>query len=370
MKNTIKLILFFVTISIASCEKQGGYVITGNVTGFPDSTMIYLRNLSTDETFDSAMVVEGKFKLTGRLLDEPEEIWLNAKVSNEFIYAYLLIGNENIQLKGNRNDFPWNVRIDGSKTQDDYNRLRDLTKSFDIKRDSLVRSFFKMSAQEQQEKAKDIWDNQIKSLDDTTKALLIQYVKSHVNTYPGIINLDYLKKSLPKDTVQALYNQLNDEIRASKYARIIKIFLSEKIAEVGDYCHDFKALTNNGDTIRFSDLTGKYILLNFTSAYCGPCIQSVEELKMINKNYSDSLEIISLSTDMRKETWLESLERDTITWKYLWDGEGAYSETYIKYGIQGVPTFFLINSEGKIIDKWEGFGKGSLQKKLKRFETK
>lgn len=368
MRNLIQLFIILFSLSIYSCQDQVGYVITGNLTGFPDSTMLYLRNLSTDETFDSALIIGNKFQLKGQLLDEPEQIWLNTKVGNEFIYANLLIGNEQIKIEGDLHDFPWNVKISGSKTQDDFNNFRDLTKSYDIKRDSLVQGFFKLSPEVQQEKAKEIW-GEIKILDDTTYALHLGYIKSHLNTYPAIIQLGYMKNSLSKDTIQAFYNRLSDEIKGSKYAKVIEIFLQDKIAEIGDTYHDFTAQNLQGDSVRFSTLTGKYILLDFTSAYCGPCIQSAEELLFIDKTYSDSLEIVSFSTDAKKESWIKSLQRDSVSWLSLWDGKGMYGETYIKYGIQGVPSFFLIDPQGKIIDKWTGYGKGSLENKLKKFKN-
>lgn len=370
MKKLINLIVLLFAISYYSCQKQNGYFISGNLTGFPDSTMIYLRNLSTDETFDSAMIIGDKFLFKGQLQDEPEQIWLNTIVANEFIYTNLLIGNERIIIEGDISDFPWNVNITGSQSQDDFNYLRDLTKLFDFKRDSLVRSFLKLTSDEQQEKGKEIW-GEIRTLDDTTQTLLIGYVKSHINTYPGIINLGYLKNSLQKDTVQALYKKLSDELKASKYAKIVEIYLNEKISEVGDNYHDFKGINKNGDTIKFSDVVSyKYILLDFTSAFCGPCIQSAEELRLIDKTYNDSLVIVSFSGDSKKEFWLKSLERDSVSWLSLWDGKGTYSETYIKYGVQGFPAFYLIDPNGRIIDKWSGYGKGSLEAKLRRFKTK
>jgi peroxiredoxin len=370
MRKSFRMIVLIVAIASVSCQKQNGYVITGDLTGFPDSTMLYLRNLSTDETFDSTLIIGNKFQFKGHLQDEPEQIWLNTKVGNEFIYTNLLIGNENIRIKADIKDFPWNVNITGSKTQDDYNDLRDLTKSFDIQRDSILQSYFKLPPEVQEEKGNEIWGVQIKTLDSTSQAMRIEYVKSHINTYPGIINLRYLKNTLPKDTVQALFNQLNDEIRNSKYAKVIEVYLNAKISEVGDSYHDFKALNKNEDTIKLSNLIGKYILLDFTAAYCGPCIESAKELRVIDKKYSDSLEIVSFSGDAKKDIWLNSLKRDSVSWISLWDGKGRYSETYIKYGVQGVPTFFLIDPNGKIIDTWCGYGKGLLEDKLLRFKNK
>ena len=156
MRDLIKLLALIFAISFYSCQKQNGYVITGNLTGFPDSTMIYLRNLSTDETFDSTMIIGNQFLLSGQLQDEPEQIWLNTRIDNKFLYTNLLIGNERVKIVGDISDFPWNVKITGSKSQDDFNYLRDLTKSYDVKRDSLVQRFLKLTPEEQQEKGKEI----------------------------------------------------------------------------------------------------------------------------------------------------------------------------------------------------------------------
>jgi peroxiredoxin len=368
MKKISKLFLIICTLTIVSCNSQKGYVITGDLTGFPDSTMIYLDNLSTQERFDSTRIIKNNFVFRGQLQYVPEKIWLNTRVDNEFIYTNLLIGNENVTISGDIKDFPWDVKISGSRIQADYTYRLNLTKAFNKKRTSLVKSFFELPEEIKEVKGKEIWA-EIKVLDDSTHKLKISYIKSHLNTYPGIIELGYLKKSFTKDTLKAMYGRLSPEIKASKYAKIIEIYLSDKISEIGDRYHDFEAINKDGEKLKFSELTGKYILLDFTTANCGPCIQSAEELRLINKAYSDSLTIVSFSGDAKKDIWINSLKRDSVSWISLWDGKGMYSETYIKYGVQGIPTFFLIAPDGKIIDKWAGFGKGSLENKLKKFKN-
>ena len=100
MKNSFRLILIFLMITIYSCKKHDNYIITGNLTGFPDSTMLYLQNLNTEEIFDSTLIIGNNFRFKGHLQDEPEQIWLNTKVGDKFIYTNLLIGNEKIKIKG------------------------------------------------------------------------------------------------------------------------------------------------------------------------------------------------------------------------------------------------------------------------------
>ncbi len=358
-------IVLFITSCSEKEKKEEKFTITGEVTGFPDGTKFYLRNLATDAVFDSTTVENNNFKFEGHLYSPPEQIWLNASVDKKFIYTNLIIGNDNITVKGDISDFPWNVNIKGSKTQEDFNFSQSLTKENNIKRDSLVQAFMKLSQEKRQEIGSEIWKD-IRKLDSITQSSRINYIKSHPNTYTSVIELGYLKNQLPKDTIQKIYENYTPEIKESKYAKVVEVYLRENIAKIGDKFHDFEGMNQKGEKVKFSNIRGEYTLLDFTAAYCGPCIQAADELVEINKEYSDSLKIVSFTQDPKKDIWLKSLERDKVTWNSIWDGKGRYSETSIKYGIQGIPTFVLINPEGIIIDKWSGYGKGSILSHLKK----
>lgn len=364
MKIISKSILSIcIIILLSSCDnkvkKEEKFTISGQVSGFPNGTKFYLRNLATDAVFDSTTVENSSFKFEGNLSNPPEQIWLNAIVDKKFIYTNLLIGNDDITVKGDISDFPWNVNIKGSKSQEDFNYSQNLTKEYDIKRDSMVKSLMKLPQAKQQE----IW-KKIRKIDSITNAIRINYVKSHSDTYVSVINLGYMKNRLPKDTIQKIFDKYTPEIKQSKYAKVVEVFLRENISKVGDKYHEFEGLNQKGENVKFSDIKGQYTLLDFTAAYCGPCIQAADELVEISKSYSDSLTIVSFSQDPKKDVWLKSLERDKVTWNSVWDGKGRYSETSIKYGIQGIPTFILINPKGIIIDKWSGYGKGSILSRL------
>ena len=370
MKIIFKLILagcivFFINSCSEKEKKEDKFTITGEVTGFPNGTKFYLKNLATDAVFDSTEVDNGAFKFEGNLANPPEQIWLNTTVDKKLVYTNLLIGNDNITVNGDISDFPWNVNIKGSKTQEDFNYSQSLTKENNIKRDSLVQAFMKLPQEKQQEIGAEIW-KKIGKIDSITQVLRIHYIKSHPDTYTSVIELGYLKNQLPKDTIQKIFENYTPEIKGSKYAKVVEVYLRENISKIGDKFHDFEGFDQNGEKVKFSNIRGDYTLLDFTAAYCGPCIQAADELVEINKKYSDSLKIVSFTQDPKKDVWLKSLERDNVTWTSIWDGEGRYSETSIKYGIQGIPTFVLINPEGIIIDKWTGYGKGSIISKLEK----
>lgn len=364
MKKLTKTILTILTLTlIFSCDennkKEEKYTVLGNLSGFPDGTTFYLRNLATDAVFDSAIVKNNTFKFEGQLSNPPEQIWLNTTIDKKFYYTNLLIGNDNIQVKGDIVDFPWNLDIKGSKIQEDFNYSQSLVKDHYIKRSSLVKTYMTLSQEERHNIGKGIL-KKMRLIDSIILAINTKYIKSHPNTYASIIQLGYHKNKLPKDTIQKIYSNYTAEIKDSKFAKIVEVFLKEKISKVGDKYHDFEGFNQKEEKVKFSDIKGEYTLLEFTSAYCGPCIQAADELVEICKNNKDSLTIVSFSGNSKKSVWLKSLERDKVTWNSIWDGKGRYSETYIKYGVQGYPTFILINPEGIILDKWSGYKKGSI----------
>ena len=128
INNLLRIKLkMFIVLSTSACKKEernkGEYTIIGEVTGFPNGTKFYLRNLMTDDVFDSTTIENNRFKFNGSLASPPEQIWLNTTVDDKFIFTNLLIGNEKITITGDITDFPWNMKIKGSKTQDELNHL-------------------------------------------------------------------------------------------------------------------------------------------------------------------------------------------------------------------------------------------------------
>jgi thiol-disulfide isomerase/thioredoxin len=364
MKYLLYCILLFISSELFSNNQEKGYVIRASLTGFSDSTKFSLKNLNTDEVVNSAILLNGKFAMEGTFDDGPELLWLYTYSAGHFKYTNLFISNENVLIAGDIKDFPSNLQITGSTIQDDYTLLLSLTKKYEPERDSLLSCLMKLPINEQEGKGKVISDR-VKSIDDTCFKLRLGYIKANLNTYPAILYLGYMKNELPKDTVRQLFNKLSPEMKAFKLSKSIEIFLKDKILEVGDPCYNFEAINPKGEKVTLLEISTPYILLDFTTAYCEPCMQSISELKKVFEIHKDSLMIVSFSADNKKEVWLNAVDRDKITWTSFWNGNGIYSETCIRYGVQGFPTFILIGPDRKIADKWSGYGKGMLIAKLK-----
>lgn len=338
---------------------EEGPVIAGHITGFKDSTLIFLSHQY--EIYDSAVIVNNEFVLRGPFLDEPIVVFLETKGSQ--VWTSMIIGNDKVRVEGDILDFPWNLRITGSKTEDENQKLKALTKNLDNRREKFVVQYVKASRNEEIIAARD----SMFLIDSKIRTIQVAFIKQYPNTFVSAITLGELRNKLSKEEVSALFDLMDKEIKESQFGQVVQKFLEGKVAKVGEAFTDFEAIDQEDNVMKLSDVKGKYILLDFTASYCIPCQQSSEELRQISKEYKGVLTVVSISADVSKDVWLRSLKRDKVSWLSLWDGKGSTGGAILKYNASMLPTYVLIDTDKKILDKWHGYGTGSLRGRLKKF---
>lgn len=166
--------------------------------------------------------------------------------------------------------------------------------------------------------------------------------------------------------VEALYNKLTNEQKNSRKGRSIQVDLfPPKVVKTGEPMIDSKVFDLEGKEYNLSDFKGKFILLDFWSTGCGPCIMAMPEMGELAEEYKDQLTIISMSLDTDKG-WQAGSKMHKITWMNLSDGE-EMTGVAAKYGVTGMPNYTMISPEGIVLGSWMGYGKGSLRKKIKEY---
>ena len=69
-----------------------------------------------------------------------------------------------------------------------------------------------------------------------------------------------------------------------------------------------------GNVHHLADFKGKYIMLDFWSRGCGPCLMALPEMKEVAEMYKDRLTIVSLSIDTKKG-WETASKTHEMTWR-------------------------------------------------------
>jgi cytochrome c biogenesis protein CcmG/thiol:disulfide interchange protein DsbE len=119
-----------------------------------------------------------------------------------------------------------------------------------------------------------------------------------------------------------------------------------------DPAPDFKLTGLDGKPVTLAGSHGKVILLNFWATWCGPCRAEIPDLIALQEKYRDHLQILGLVVDDDDQDAIEKFrERFGINYPVA----VATDEIRFQYGgIPALPTSFVLDSEGRIVQKHEG----------------
>ena len=167
------------------------------------------------------------------------------------------------------------------------------------------------------------------------------------------------------NAVRELYDRLPDKWKNTMTGSEIGItvYPPKEIAK-GETAADGDLFDIDGGVHHLADFKGKYILLDFWSIGCGPCLQAIPEMKEVAEAYKDSLVIVSLSLDT-EEIWRQESPKHGMTWYNLSDKKGR-SGMAAKYGVWGIPHYVLVSPQGILLAQWSGYSKGNLKENVKK----
>jgi thiol-disulfide isomerase/thioredoxin len=119
-----------------------------------------------------------------------------------------------------------------------------------------------------------------------------------------------------------------------------------------DPAPEFKLADLDGKSITLADAHGKVVLLNFWATWCGPCRAEIPDLIELQTKYKDQLQIIGLTVDDDDADVVKKVvEASGINYQVAL----ASPEIRLKYGgIAALPTSFMLDSEGRVVQKHEG----------------
>ncbi|MBJ6369692.1 peroxiredoxin family protein [Snuella sedimenti] len=179
------------------------------------------------------------------------------------------------------------------------------------------------------------------------------FIYENPQSFVSAETLNNLKFLYGKEVTQELFQPMSETIKSSQLGQNISNFIDlSQTPEINDKYVDFELQNQYGEKVKLSEHLGEYTLIEFWASWCVPCRRSNPELVEIHEIFKNrGLNIIGVSVDDDKESWIQAIEEDGLGWINVSDLKGKENTAALKYGITGVPTNFLINNQGIIIAK-------------------
>jgi thiol-disulfide isomerase/thioredoxin len=120
----------------------------------------------------------------------------------------------------------------------------------------------------------------------------------------------------------------------------------------------------DGRTVNLAAMKGKVVLVDFWATWCGPCIAELPHVKAVyEKLHARGFEIIGISLDQDKDALVGFVEKQGMSWPQFFDGKGWENELAQRFGINSIPTLWLVDKKGVLRDIE---ARGNLQDKVER----
>ena len=392
MKKFVILSLFLVTLQCSWAQHPGmpmkmpvadkskeipmkPIVVEGELSGVPDGTRVSLAfRIKKTKAFYNAnntlvdTIRNGKFHIEKKFVykdfdenDDNVEYMVNIEWKGMPVYAY---PGAKVKVTGTPalNAISW-------RAESNHPLQKEFFEYADYEHEKL--SAIRKRIQEEYE-ADEVDDDMVEKLERAKDSIqvvsMLDFMKNKEYNSVFAMNLNsisFLAKQLGNSQLKdRLRNLIMEKVPAdcdNQDIDLAKAFLSmdepqrtveeTKELKFGDKMRDFTLYDRKGNEHKLSEFKGKYIILEFTSKNCGPCLEAIPVLDWLYKRYKDKIEVVAISVD---NSWMEGNNNKSF---HEWTAQQYASDMSIAYGIKGTPNFVIIHPNGNLLNVSAGLSR-------------
>lgn len=187
--------------------------------------------------------------------------------------------------------------------------------------------------------------------DQPLKSILIyndlRYYPEEYEYAPDSLNL-----SSPRDVLKRYKKDLKEDVYITLMDALDKYEARKNIYATGSSVPNFNLRNESNHTfeLRLSQ-SSKLVLIDVWASWCAPCIRSFPKVKKLEQQYSNQLEVVTISIDGNFDLYYEGLQKFEVPGELKLYAEKGFNSEFAKYfQITGIPRYIFLDQEGNIID--------------------
>jgi thiol-disulfide isomerase/thioredoxin len=122
----------------------------------------------------------------------------------------------------------------------------------------------------------------------------------------------------------------------------------------GEPAPPIKVVTTAAQNVTLANYKGYVLVIDFFATWCEPCRRSIPHLIAMNGKFNkQGLQILGLSADDADDSILVKgfIADKGINYPVAMANEDLLAD----YGVRSLPTLFVINKKGVVVEKYQGF---------------
>lgn len=314
-----KIILFFAVLAIVSCETEKKDYVTLNgklKTPGVEKITVQGRGFSKEITVNS----DGTFSDTLKVMDGVHAI----SNDNDRVTLFLKNGYDlNLEFTGEKLSDGVLFKGEGAET----NNFMQNKRAFYMSDNANPKSYFKLD--------KEAFDNKLAA----AKSELKGYKDKVQNLDSAIVDMDARNDEMFFGYIESNYESMHETLTRLGKGKASPVFTNYE--------------NFNGGKTSLADLKGKYVYIDIWATWCAPCKAEIPFLKALEKEYvGKNIQFVSISVDKPEahETWKNMVAAEQLGGIQLYADNNFESQFILDYGINAIPRFILIDTEGNIVD--------------------
>lgn len=304
---------------LAELTGSQGFLLEGEIAGL-DEGVITLDLLKADGVKErmKTKIVNGLFVFEG-YVDRVCMATLNLPTRSGSISFFM--DNSKIRIEGDLNDID-NVAIEGSESNDEFLQIA----------------------------------NRCNRQKNPMQCLMNYVIENPQSIYSPFILSSYLVPYLNNNELREIFSQLSGDATQMYQYDLLKKHIAEldNNEKLGEKVKDFSLSDVNGKQIKLMEFASQNecTLIHFWASWDVKSCEMNKELRLLyNKYKSEGFNIISVSLDDDRASWLKAIKTYGMQWTNVSDLKRWSSIIVMLYGLEYIPQNILINKEGRVIAK-------------------